>query len=249
MLVTRGMEKRDRLGELLEERGAHVVRVPLIETEKLGGARELGPAVDRLRRGTAPAWLVVTSETGVAILWDEIGERSALAGIRVAAVGPATSAALRAGGVTATLVAAGQTAEALAEELAVRRVAGAAVLVVAARGGREVIAPRLRAAGATVTVVEAYRSVLPVGAADRLRGALARTPPDAVTFTSGSTAAHFAGALGGLPPPACPAICIGPVTAAAAGDAGFTTVVTAADHTAAGVAAATVRALAAERLR
>jgi uroporphyrinogen-III synthase len=43
-------------------------------------------------------------------------------------------------------------------------------------------------------------------------------------------------------------VCIGPVTAAAAREAGWVTVVTAAEHTAAGVVAATVQVLSPHRL-
>jgi uroporphyrinogen-III synthase len=248
VLVTRGAAKGDRLGELLAQAGATVVRVPLIAVEPLPGSSALADAVQRLRAGGAGAWLVLTSQTGVGLLFDRVGERSALDGVFIAVVGPATRAALRGRGIEPNLVAAGQTAESLADELATRHLEGSNVLVLAASGGRDVAAA-LRARGARVEVIVAYRSVLPPGAAATLRSILVETSPDAVTFTSGSTVANFTRGLDGGPLPACPAVCIGPVTAAAARDAGWATVITADQHTAEGVAAATVRVLRAERLR
>ncbi len=248
VVVTRGAAKGDRLGELLAEAGATVLRVPLIAVEPLAGARALAGAVQRLRMGGSGSWLVVTSQTAVALLFDHVGEPGALDGVSVAAVGPATEAALRSRGIEPELVATGQTAQSLAEELASHQLVGRNVLVIAAAGGRDVVAPRLRAGGARVEVIAAYRSVLPADAATTLRAALAGAPPDAVTFTSGSTVVNFTRGLNGRPLPACPAVCIGPVTAAAARDAGWATVITAAEHTAEGVAAATVRVLHAERL-
>ncbi len=177
--------------------------------------------------------MVLTSQTGVRLLFEHIAP-GALDGVAVAVVGPATGEALRSHGVEPGLVAQGQTAQSLAEELALREVDGSNVLVIAAAGGRDVVAPLLRRAGARVEVIAAYRSVLPSGAADRLRSALAQARPDAVTFTSGSTVANFTRALDGLALPACPAVCIGPVTADAARAAGWATVVTADEHTAAG---------------
>lgn len=248
VLVTRGAAKGDRLGELLAEFGATALRVPLIAVEPLAGAGALAGAVHRLRGGESGAWLVLTSQTAVDLLVERVGEAAALDGVSVAVVGPATEAALRSHGITADLVAPGQTAQSLAAELVARHIEGSQVLVIAAAGGADVVAPALRAGGARVEVIAAYRSVLPPGAAAALRRTLAETPPDAVVFTSGSTVANFKRCLAGRPLPPCPAVCIGPVTAAAARDAGWVSVVTADEHTAMGVLAATVQVLGAERL-
>ncbi len=116
------------------------------------------------------------------------------------------------------------------------------MLVIAAGGGRDVVAPALTAAGAEVEVLEAYRTVMPDGAAEQLRAAFAGTVVDAITFTSGSTVRHCAMALP-QPPHGCAAACIGPVTARAAEAAGWSTVVTATEHTSAGLVAALVARL------
>ena len=241
VLVTRGVDKRDDMASLLEAAGAIVLRVPLIAVRRLLVAADIARAVDRLGAGTGARssrpWLVLTSATGAGLAVEAVGATS-LARFGIAVIGPATAAALRSRGVEADLEATGQVAESLAAELAQKGVDGAAVLVVTAAGGRDVIAPALLAAGAHVEVLEAYRSVTPEGAAERLREALGGPQLDAVTFTSGSTVRHFGEAVAA--PPGCLAACIGPVTAAVARAAGWTDVVTAAEHTTAGVVAALV---------
>jgi uroporphyrinogen-III synthase len=247
IIVTRGTQKADRLPALLEEAGATVVHVPLLATAPVASAAGLRAALERLRQGgpsAARPWLVLTSETAAGLLFDAVGP-DGLDGLALAVVGPATAAALEAGGARADVVAPGQVAESLAAELVAHGVAGSSVLLVAAEGGRQVIAPALVRAGAAVEVIHAYRSVMPPGAADRLRDALLAPPPHAITFTSGSTVRHCAAALRGTEPPPIAAVCIGPVTARSARDAGWVNVVTAAEHTAAGVVAAAVTCLAA----
>jgi uroporphyrinogen-III synthase len=244
VLVTRGVDKVDPLPGLLEAAGALVVRVPLIATEVIASPAEMRVAVRRLRAKRAGRrWMVLTSETAVSLVMTAVGAEG-LEGVALAVVGPATRAAAASHGLDADLVASEQDADSLADELLLRGVRGAAVLVVAAAGGRAVIAPALRDAGALVEVVQAYRSVMPPGAAERLRAAIAESPPDAVIFTSGSTVRNSTIALDGTPPPRCAAVCIGPVTTQAAREAGWVTVVTAVEHTAQGLAAATVRCLA-----
>jgi uroporphyrinogen-III synthase len=80
---------------------------------------------------------------------------------------------------------------------------------------RDVIPEALRAVGAEVEVVEAYRNVLPEAAPELLRRALAEGL-DAATFTSSSSATHLADAarVAGVAWPlvGVPAVSIGPIT-------------------------------------
>jgi uroporphyrinogen-III synthase len=246
VLVTRGEDKADRLPGLLADAGAEVLKVPLITTRRLATDGDIRLAVDRLGdgglHGERRPWLVLSSATGAELAVEAAGTKR-LGELAIAVIGPATSAALRAHGIEADLVAPGQVGESLAAELAMSGLEGARVLLVTAAGARDVIAPLLEAAGAGVEVLEAYRSVMPADAPDRLREALAGAQVDAVTFTSGSTVRHFTEALG-EPLPLCPAVCIGPVTAEAAREAGWTAVIIAADHSADGMVAAMVARLA-----
>ena len=86
--------------------------------------------------------------------------------------------------------------------------------------------------GWDVDVIEAYRTVA-ILLTDAQRAAAARA--DAITFTSSSTVTNYLDAAGPVPPTI---VCIGPVTADVARNAGFTVPVIARDHTAAALAAA-----------
>jgi uroporphyrinogen-III synthase len=80
-----------------------------------------------------------------------------------------------------------------------------------------VIPDALRAAGATVDVVDAYRNGLPVAAPGLLRTALAEGI-DAATFTSSSSVTHLADAARAanlvFPFAGVAAVSIGPITSA-----------------------------------
>lgn len=243
VLVTRGEAKTDRLSGMLEAEGATVLWVPLIATEVLPGAARLPGELATLRNAPRAGWLVLTSAVAADLAAQAAGGAS-LGGVRVAVVGTATAGAARARGADVALIAAGGTAAALGNDLAALVTTGDPVLLVAAAGGRDAVAPPLRRAGAEVRVVTAYRSVCPEDAPPRLAAALASGELDAVIFTSGSTVRHFDEARADAPLPACPAVCIGPETAAQARESGWREVLVAEPHTAPGVVAAVVAATA-----
>ena len=88
--------------------------------------------------------------------------------------------------------------------------------------------------------VVAYRTV----AATVEPAVLARAAAaDAIVFTSGSTVRSYVASAGGRAVPAT-VVCIGPVTAAAALDAGLIPAAVAADHSLDGLVAALVEVLA-----
>jgi len=93
--------------------------------------------------------------------------------------------------------------------------AGQRILIARAAIARDVIPDALRAAGAHVDVVDAYRNVMPQAAPALLRAALEQGI-DAATFTSSSSVTHLADAAkaAGLAFPfsGVSAISIGPIT-------------------------------------
>lgn len=243
IVVTRSAEKGSRLTELLAAAAATVQVVAMIETEPLQDGEAVRAALEVVaRRSTLTGtrgWVAFTSETAVRLVHD--AAPGLLGEPRLAAVGPATARALRSRGLVVDLVPAEATAEALAAALA-GQVGTGPVLVLAAEGGRDVVAPVLRRAGVEVEVLVLYRSVIPEGAAARFRAAMSPAP-DAVVFTSGSAARHAALALTGSGPPATVAVCIGPTTAAAAREGGWAEVVMASEATAGSLVAAVVERL------
>lgn len=226
IVVTRAERQSGGLRERLEQQGAEVLLLPTIETVP---PESYGPLDDALRDAERFAWLVVTSANAVRV----IGERLTAAGLaaqslthlRCAAVGPSTAEALRSLGLAVEVVPQRYVGEALAEALA-DRVRGQRVLLVRAAAARDVVPDALRDAGGDVTVVDAYRTVIPADALERAKAIFgAASLPDAVVFTSGSTVMHLLDVLceAGLPfPPQVACVSIGPVTSAALRDAGLT---------------------------
>ena len=98
---------------------------------------------------------------------------------------------------------------------------GRRILLPRAAVARDLVPAELARRGAQVDVVEAYRTVMPEGAAERARRC-SRRKPDWITFTSSSTVQNFvavagAGALEGVK-----VASIGPVTSATARRLGIT---------------------------
>ena len=205
------------------------------------------PFHDALRSLSAYDWLLLTSANAVHALANAI--RPAGAGLpatlQLASAGPATTEAIRSllPGRPVTAEATGAYgSHGLARALALVNVTGARMLFPVSDLSPATLADALRARGANVDVVVAYRTTVPDGAGERLRGAL-DAGVDAVTFASPSAVEAFA-LLGG-PGRDIAAVVIGPSTASAAEAAGFVVAAMAEEATGEGLANAVERHLAA----
>lgn len=238
VLVTRARAQAGALKERLASLGAIVVELPAIEIVPANQA-VLDAAIQQLGRYD---WLVFTSANGVAAFMDRfvaLGlSPSALAGVQVGAIGRATSARLQEYGVDVEFMPERFIAESFVNELAAIGVAGKRILLPQAEIARDVVARGLREAGADVDVVVAYRTVLPDGHdTDDVRRLLEAV--DIATFASPSAVrnAHTltGGSLSGVR-----VVCIGPVTADAAREAGLDVAAVADEHTIDGLVEALV---------
>jgi uroporphyrinogen-III synthase len=121
-------------------------------------------------------------------------------------------------------------------------------LLARAAVARDVVPDALRARGAAVDVVDAYRTVIPEESVRAIRtifGSDGRVP-DAATFTSSSTVTNFAALLraAGLAMPAgMKAVSIGPVTSGTLRELGWEPAAEADPHDLSGLVTAVVRAL------
>jgi uroporphyrinogen-III synthase/uroporphyrinogen III methyltransferase/synthase len=217
VLVTRAAHQASKLSEGLRALGAEPVEVPVLEIQP---PADLAPLDRALRALDLYDWLILTSANTVRSLAD----RAAALGVplvkgphlQVAAVGEATATAARQSGLPVAIVPETYVAEALVEGLA-DQVAGMRIVLARAEVARDVIPDALRAAGATVDDVDAYRNGLPVAAPGLLRTALAEGI-DAATFTSSSSVTHLADAARAanlvFPFAGVAAVSIGPITSA-----------------------------------
>ncbi|MBA2262404.1 MAG: uroporphyrinogen-III synthase, partial [Solirubrobacterales bacterium] len=226
--VTRARAQASGLAARLRALGATVTEAPAIRIEPL--------AVD-LPDPRDYDLLVLTSPNGVHRLFDLVRDARALAGPRIAVVGPGTARALRQHGVEADIVPTRAVGEGLVEALA--DVPVRAALIARAQDARGVVPDALRERGAHVDDVALYRTVaepLDPAGRDAALGA------DYATFTSASTVRFFLEAAGGADAlrdgPRLASI--GPITSAALRDHGLEPHVEATEHTPEGLVAALV---------
>jgi uroporphyrinogen III methyltransferase/synthase len=220
--VTRARAQASALAARLRELGAAVVEAPAIRVEPLEAAvPDLGPY----------DLLCITSPNGAHELLRRVRDARALAGPRIAVIGPGTARALREHGIEADIVPTRSVAEGLVEALAALPVKR--VLIARAQEARDVLPDALRARGAEVDVLALYRTVAePLGGGARA----AALGADYATFTSASSARFFHEAAGTLAGPRL--VSIGPATTAALRDLGAEPDLEAADHTPDGLVAA-----------
>jgi uroporphyrinogen-III synthase len=223
IVVTRAARQSGGLSERLERQGAEVLLLPTIEIVPPDSYEPLDDALCEAKRF---GWLVATSSNAVRVIAERLAELAlpveSLAHLHCAAVGPSTAGAMRALGLVVEIMPERYIGEALANALK-DRVRGQRVLLVRAAVARDVVPEALTAAGAAVTVVDAYRTVVPADAAERAK-AIFSAPPDAVVFTSGSTVTHLLDVLREarlIFPREAACVSIGPVTSAALRDAGL----------------------------
>jgi uroporphyrinogen III methyltransferase/synthase len=242
ILVTRAREQASSLTHLLREAGAEVLETPL--------ARFVAPAdpapLDRALAALAGfSWCAFTSANAVEFAWRRLEAQGrdarAFAGCKVAAVGPATAAALEQRGLRPDLVPAQADARALAAALLAAGCPSA--LLPQAANARPELQQALAAGGCAVTCAVAYQAET-----------LPPPPPpdghlDGIALASAATVDRLVAAWGA---PELRARCaagtrlwaIGPTSAAALAAHGLPLAATADDASIAGLVAAAVRDLA-----
>jgi len=197
VVVTRPKGMDDGLSGGLQALGAEVIHFPAIAIGPPASWDELDRALRDLR---SFAWVAFASANAVEWTVRRMAELgipvAALAAPRLAAVGPATAAALDRAVRAPDLVPADARSEALAAALA-PEARGLRVLVPRAEEGRPELTAGLAAAGAEVTAPVAYRT-LPASP-ETLQGLgdlLEQGSVDAVVFASPSAVRAVAQALG-----------------------------------------------------
>ncbi|HXT14402.1 MAG TPA: uroporphyrinogen-III C-methyltransferase [Gemmatimonadaceae bacterium] len=236
IVVTRARSQAGSLTGALIARGADVLEMPATRIEPLDDA----PLRGALARMSEFGWAIFTSQNAVKIFWDALRDTGrdarAFAGMKIAAVGPATADALLARGLAVDVAPDRFVAEALLDALRDRRdVRGVRVLYAAAQGARETLEDGLTELGGIVERVETYRSTIDEEGAAALRDELESSAVDLITFTSASSVNAFVAAAGEAIARRAPAASIGPITTAAARNAGIDVIVEADQSTIAGL--------------
>ena len=241
ILVLRPAHQAAELAGRIEAMGGLPIVIPAIEVEP---PHDFGPIDNLLAKLEEFDWLVFTSANGVDVIGPRIASRRAPGGfggvaapfgkdprapeganppksIKVAAVGPGTSAALKLHGFTTDWLPSSFDIETLANTLpGTGRVLMVRALSADAEGDEI-----LRGRGFEIERIDAYRTKQ----VNAVELAEAVTNIDAIAFTSASTVESFRAAI---PGEVSAAVCsIGPATSAACTRAGLQVGVQAPEHT------------------
>jgi uroporphyrinogen III methyltransferase/synthase len=241
VVVTRAREQASVLSTRLEEFGAEVLELPAIE---------IVPREFTLPDLSGFGWLVFTSANGVGAFFDDglapAGlDARAVAGLRIAVIGPGTDRALGRRGLRADLVPERFVAESLLDAFPDPAAPGERVLLARADVARDVLPDGLAARGYDVAVLPVYET-RPAAPDPGLVARVAEGRFDAVTFTSSSTVDNFCAQVDPRPDPFPKVVSIGPVTSATATRHGLHVDAEADDHTIDGLVATLLSLLARE---
>ncbi len=224
IIVTRARHQASTLSKAIEDLGGEAWEFPAIELAAPTQPEHLAKAVAKIKTFE---WLVFTSVNGVEAFFKEFKRQDRdireLAGIELVAIGPATQSALQERGLKVAFVPPEYRAEAIISGLASRVLRGQRVLLARAEEARDILPESLKALGAEVWDVPAYRTVMGQGGAE-LHDLLAEKAVHAVTFTSSSTVKNFIKLIGGETSllEGIKLFSIGPITSATARELGLT---------------------------
>jgi uroporphyrinogen-III synthase len=245
VLVTRPRERAEELCFLLEDEGAEVVALPMLELGPPEDPRPLRAAAEQIHRF---AWVAFASPTAVERLLEAVREAGTLERLRrlnVAVVGPRTAKAAADAGLDVQVEAPAATGGDLGKTLAARLEVGGEVLLPAAQEGLAELEEGLRAAGASVVRVAAYRAERAPLAEEALV-ALRAAPPNAALFASPRSLEVFlesTGEEGRAWLEQAKIVAIGPTTAAAIAQRRLTVAAVAVRPSAEGLVEATFQAV------
>ncbi len=240
IVITRSREQSAELVELLESLGAEPIEAPMIRVMPPDDYAELDAAA---ADAATYDWIIFTSANGVDFFMRRLsagsGDVRDLKGVRLVAIGPATAERLARHGLKVDLKPAESRAESIVQSLReLGDIKGKRFLLPRADIAREVLPEELRRAGADVTEVTAYRTVLAEVEREEdpdIYRMLLEKRIDVVTFTSASTVKNFVQVFGADQSPdllnATKVACIGPVTAEAAEQYGIKTAIMPQEYT------------------
>jgi uroporphyrinogen-III synthase len=242
VLVTRPRERSEELCFLLEDEGAEVLHVPLLELRPPEDSRPLLAAAESISRYR---WVVFASPSAVEAFMEalrESGTAKLLPGIRLASVGPRTTRTVEGYGLKVAAEPPEGTGAALYESMRASLEPEDEVLLPAAEEGRRELEDALREHGVRVTRVTAYRSQ-PAPLPPEARALLESSPPHVALFASPRTAETFVEAVGRERLGPARLVAIGPTTAAALTQLGLPVAAVAERPTSEALVEATIRVI------
>lgn len=183
VLVTRPAHQADNLCRLIEARGGKTVRLPLLSIVPVSQA---GVPRRMLEGARDCDWWIFTSVNAVQHA-RQLGVENWPANL--AAIGPATAAALESSGQAVATPLGAFSSEGLLELPQFNEVNGRRILIVTGEDGLAVLGPALRERGAAVEIAEVYRRVALPYDGERISQTLRAI--DVIVITSGQALEHL----------------------------------------------------------
>jgi uroporphyrinogen-III synthase len=197
VVVTRALEQSQSLVDALRDAGAEPVMLPLVAFAPADNLAEL----DACLKGSARFdWVFFTSQNALRAVQQrcaalELTFNKVFAGVKIAAVGPATAEAVTDAGLTVNFISRIHAGVALAEELSAETRSKRVFLPRSDRANPELIEV-LNLHGWQVTPVVAYKTVSPNSDSPDTQASLLRGNADAILFFSPSAVHHLRDLLG-----------------------------------------------------
>jgi uroporphyrinogen III methyltransferase/synthase len=237
IVVTRTRDQASVLAEKLSELGAEAVEFPTIVIKKKNDLSALANSIEHIEQY---AWIIFTSQNTVDIFFGAVREKlkdaRCLAGIKIAAIGPATSKKLNEYFITPDLIPQEYIAEEIINALKGIGVKNKRILLPCAVEARPALKDGLNKLGAKVDRIEIYDTEIPEGISEEALSDVASA--DIITFTSSSTAKNFFKIVNKTNSKLA---CIGPVTADTVKALGYTPDIIASEYTIDGLVEAIVK--------
>lgn len=217
IVVTRAREQASDMAALLASHGANVIQFPTIEVHPLPDYADVRKTLGYI---SSYDWVAFTSVNGVARFFEQlraIGQDArALAGCKIAAIGPATAQALKKNGIKADFIPERFVAESVVQGLSALGLQDKRILIPRALVARDVLPDQLRAAGASVDVLPMYETKPSNAHREEILEMLEAGEIQCITFGSSSTVENFIELIPASKLKEYPNLkygCIGPVTA------------------------------------
>jgi uroporphyrinogen-III synthase len=190
VLITRPEHQADELAAAIEQRGGTAIRFPTLQIS----ARKAATIAAEARQLARPDIVIFVSSNavrhGLAIVGDA----------RIAAVGPATAAAVERAGRSVDIVAArGFDSEHLLATAGLTDVAGKTITIIRGQDGRELLASTLRERGATVNYLSVYERVVAAPAAASIAALTSRWEAGEIAVVTVMSVASFSSLVALLP--------------------------------------------------
>ena len=244
IINTRSRAQASALTHSLTDLGAEVFELPTIDINPVGENSDLAKEIVALEKFD---WVIFTSPNGVDAFFKLFlkirGDIRNLGKIRIASIGPGTTAAIDKYYVKTEITAKDSVAEGLLDSLkAVSSWKNVSVLLPRAENARDILPDTLTTWGAHVKIVAAYATVKPLHLNRAIIDDILCGQYDCITFSSSSTFENFVSLLSAEEfsriSSTLKAVSIGPVTSSTIKRHGAVPAMEASEHTIPGLIAA-----------